>query len=214
MVAASPESVPTLAFASEGKLTGSTGCNSFSGSYTSSGSKLTITLGAMTQRACVDPVLNAQESAIVEQLSKVTAYTISDDVLSLTGSGGTQLFTYKAAATSLTGSAWNVTGVNNGKGAVESTTLTEKLTANFGENGSFSGFGGCNQLNGSYKLSGTNGLSIGPLMSTKKTCGTAIDQLEAQYSAALDHVANYEINGATLTLRDNSNAAQVVAHRS
>ncbi len=209
-VPAAANGAATLRFEPAGKLSGSTGCNSFGGTYTADAAKLTITLGAMTQMACTDPKITAQEHAVTQQLPKVTGYAIANGTLTLTGSAGT-LFTYRAATTTLPGTAWTVTGVNNGKGAVESTALTEKLTATFGTDGTFHGFGGCNQLSGGYKVTGSNGVTIGPLMQSKKACGTAVDQLEAEYSAALSHVASFDITGDTLTLRDTTGATQVVA---
>lgn len=203
----------SLAFEQQSKLSGSTGCNSFTGTYSVSGTTLKITLGVMTAMGCVEPARQAQETAVTKQLPMVTAYAIDNGTLTLTGSASVKLLVYSAASRALTGTAWNVTGVNNGKGAVASTTSTEKLTATFGAGGEFSGFGGCNQLGGEYTLSGANGLSIGPLRSTAMACGTAIDQLEAQYSTALSHVASYEIAGTTLTLRDKNGATQVTAQR-
>ena len=200
-------------FASQGSLSGSTGCNSFSGTYTSSGSSLSMKLGAMTQKACGAAALQAQEHGITTQLPSVTTYHVASAVLTLSGSGGSVLFTYRHAATGLTGSTWRVTGVNNGKGAVESTSATNKLTARFAADDSFHGFGGCNEMSGPYKLTGAGGLSIGPLAATKKACEQAVDQLEAQYNTALGHVAAYEIAGSTLTLRDTNGATQVTAAR-
>ena len=47
---------PTLAFGDDGTtLAGSTGCNQFAGTYTQTGSDLTITIGPVTRAACVDP---------------------------------------------------------------------------------------------------------------------------------------------------------------
>lgn len=213
MVGASKESAASLVFGEQGKLSGSTGCNSFSGTYTTAGTNLTVVLGPMTQKACMNPALAAQEAAITAQLPTVRMYRISGTVLTLATSANSELFTYNAAPTSLSGTHWRVTGVNNGKGAVETTTLTEKLTASFGTDKTFSGFGGCNQLTGPYTLSGTSGVKIGPLAATRKTCGTAVDQLESQYATALSHAVKYELAGTTLTLRDDNNATQVTAQQ-
>jgi heat shock protein HslJ len=213
MVPAPVESAASLSFAAQGQLSGSTGCNSFTGTYTATGSDLRLTLGAMTQKACVSPVLQTQEQALTTQLPLVTTYTVHNGLLTLTGSNGTDLLVYKASSTSLVGTRWKVTGVNNGKGAVVATALTEKLTAAFGAGDAFSGFGGCNELTGPYKLTANRGLSIGPLAATKKTCGTAVNQLEAEYSTALSRASSYELTGNTLTLRDSSNATQITAQR-
>jgi heat shock protein HslJ len=211
MVPASNAGAASLAFAPAGRLSGSTGCNSFSGSYTATSSDLTIQLGPMTQRACTGAGLSAQETAVTAQLPRVTGYAIDGGALTMTGAGDVELFSYRAATVALPGTAWAVTGVNNGRGGVESTALTEALTASFGENGSFTGFGGCNQLNGSYTVPGAGQLSIGPLTSTRKTCGSDVDRTESEYQAALSRVSTYELAGGDLTLRDSQGATQVTA---
>jgi heat shock protein HslJ len=206
--AAAPAS---LTFRSAGALSGTTGCNSFSGNYTADASKLTITLGPMTQAACADAAAQAQETAITQLLPTTASYALEATSLTLMDQKGATLLAYSAAASDLPGTSWSVTGVNNGKDAVEATALTEALTATFGQDGSFQAFGGCNQLSGKFTTSGNNGVKIGPLASTRKTCGDAVDQLETEYSAALGNVATWEINGQTLTLRDAQGATQVTA---
>ncbi len=202
-----------MTFRAGGQLQGSTGCNSFSGSYTATATALTVNLGAITQVACHGAGLSAQESAITKNMPKVRGYTVKAKVLTLTDAKGVELFRYVAAATTLPGSSWKVTGVNNGNGAVSSSALTEKLTASFRANHEFSGFGGCNTLSGPYKVSGTSGVAIGPLRSTLKACEGDVGEVEAEYSTALSHVTHYEISGSTLTLRDKNNATQVTAQR-
>jgi len=200
-----------LTFRSAGALSGTTGCNSFSGTYTAEASKLTIKLGPMTQAACADAATQAQETAITQLLPTTTSYELVATSLTLKDQRGATLLAYTAAASDLRGTSWSVTGVNNGRGGVESTSLTEALSATFGQDESFQAFGGCNQFGGTFTTSGNNGVKIGPLASTKKACGDAVDQLEAQYSAALGDVATWEINGQTLTLRDAEGATQVIA---
>jgi heat shock protein HslJ len=209
-----PASAPaTLTFDTRSRLSGSTGCNSFSGTYTVTDTKLIIALGPMTTKACTSAAVTAQEAALTEQLPMVRTYLIAARALTLSGTGGVALFSYKEATTTLAGTNWNVTGVNNGRGALETTSLTEHLTAAFGTTNEFRGFGGCNQLTGPYKLTEPHGLSVGPLMASKKACGTAVDQVEAEYLAALAKVATYSISGTTLTLRDTTNSTQVTAER-
>src|SRR5262249_42273157 len=111
MVAAAQSAA--LSFGANGALSGSTGCNSFRGTYTSTGSSLTLTLGPMTQMACVDAAATAQETAVVQQLPEVASYTTGGDGLTLSASDGSPLFVYAAANTNLPGTSWQVTGVNN-----------------------------------------------------------------------------------------------------
>ena len=211
-----PTAAPaSLTFAQGGALSGTTGCNSFSGTYTTQASRLSITLGPMTQRACTDPAAQAQESAITQLLPSTATYsTSSSGSLTLQNQTGAAVLVYAAAATGVAGTSWSVTGLNNGRGGVETTALTEALTMSFAKDGSFEAFGGCNQLGGTFTTSGRNGLTIGPLTSTRKTCGDAVDQLESQYTAALGKVATFDINGQVLTLRDSSGATQVTATQS
>jgi heat shock protein HslJ len=46
--------LPSLNFSDNGKLFGSTGCNSFTGSYKIEGTKLSLDPGAMTKMMCSD----------------------------------------------------------------------------------------------------------------------------------------------------------------
>jgi heat shock protein HslJ len=109
----------------------------------------------------------------------------------------------------LAGTPWTATGVNNGHGGVESTTGTERLTAMFGLAGSFTGFGGCNTLSGSYAVSGTSGLTISDIASTRMTCAAEVNDLETRYTAALGQEVEYAIAGDQLTLRNGSGETQV-----
>jgi heat shock protein HslJ len=201
----------SLSFAPVGQLSGTTGCNSFAGSYTARGSTLKVTLGAMTTKACADPAEAAQEAALTTLLPTVSTYSLAGTELTLAGGDGASLLVYTANASGLEGSSWTITGVNNGRGAVESTTLTEGLTASFSPDGSFHAFGGCNQLTGSYATTGSTAIAIGPLTSTHKTCSAEVDDLEMEYITALGKVATFEITGTALTLRDRGGAAQVTA---
>src|SRR5262245_64000629 len=49
---------PTIAFSGDGTVSGSGGCNDFSGNYTVDGSKLTLGPLAWKQKACGDAVAN------------------------------------------------------------------------------------------------------------------------------------------------------------
>ena len=199
----------TLAFKARGALNGSTGCNQFSGTYVASGSSLSITTGAMTLIGCTNEAQSTQESALLQLLPKVVRYSIAADALTLKGSDGATLLTYTAGLSGLAGTSWAATGVNNGHGGVEATAGTEHLTADFGADGAFSAFGGCNNLSGAYQVSGGGGVTITALTSTQKTCSAEVNDLESQYTSALGAVATYDISGDQLTLRNAAGETQV-----
>jgi heat shock protein HslJ len=130
------------------------------------------------------------------------------DTLTLTGTGSTTLLTYSAGLAGLEGTSWTATGINNGAGGVENTALTEHVTASFGPDGAFRGFGGCNDLSGTYATTGANEIRLTGLTGTRTSCTADVDTLENAYVAALGRTTKYEISGDTLTLRDADGAIQ------
>jgi heat shock protein HslJ len=87
-----PAPVATITFASDGTFQGKA-CNSFSGTWTEDSGTVALTLGPMTQMACVDAGVQAQETAITTGFPKVDAATVSGDSLELTGNGISFTFT-------------------------------------------------------------------------------------------------------------------------
>src|SRR5687767_3926344 len=72
------DAVPTLAFGEPGAVSGSTGCNTFSGEVTIDGNELSIGALVTTRMACADPAANTQEQAFLAAMERVTGYTIDD----------------------------------------------------------------------------------------------------------------------------------------
>jgi putative lipoprotein len=68
-------------------------------------------------------------------------------------------------------------------------------TIAFSGDGTVSGTGGCNTFGGNYTVDGSK-LTFGPLNSTKKSCGEAVDTVETAYLAAVQAVTTYEITSA------------------
>ncbi len=67
----------SLTFGHDGRITGDTGCNSYSVPYEVSGDRLSIGQGISTQRACL-PALGNQERNFLQILSKVTRFEFSE----------------------------------------------------------------------------------------------------------------------------------------
>jgi len=200
-------SAGTLVFAAKGKLSGSTGCNSFNGTYAQSASSLTITVGPMTLMACSGAAAT-QETAVLANLEMVDAF-VAGSKLQLK-SGNSTVLTYKAVPTGIAGTSWKATGINNGKGGVVSDANTSKVTAVFTSEGAVSGNGGCNTYSASFTTTGKNGLKLGPAISTMMACEpSSVMTTEQQYFAALAKVANYQRDGNRLTLKDSTGATQV-----
>ena len=192
----------TANFGGDGRLTGSAGCNDYTASYQTDGSKISIGPAASTKKACEQPVMD-QETQYLAALATAATYRVDGNKLELRTADDALAATFmKAAAGSdaLPGSSWIVTGYNNGKQAVVSTIVGTDLTANFGADGQLTGNGGCNTYSASYKIDGDK-ITIGPAVSTKKACEQAVMDQEQQYLAALSTAATYRIDGSKLELR-------------
>ncbi len=200
-------STPTLEFDQEGRLSGSTGCNRFAGTYTQDGSKLRIQLGPVTKAACTSKDLQSQEERILAALPKVRTVEQSGRNITLADGDDQDLLSYSAVSNELAGTSWKVTGVNR-NGGVETSALTEKLTADFGKDGTVSGDGGCNRFTGKYTQDGTT-IAITDVGSTMMGCEQDVMALETDYLAALQKATSAKVSGTTLELRDDSGAVQV-----
>jgi heat shock protein HslJ len=99
------------------------------------------------------------------------------------------------AGTSLAGPTWQLsklTGVSRGVSSV---------TAQFTAAGRVSGFSGCNQYSGTYKVSGSSFRVAGPLATTQMACPKPQTLLERVYLKALTSARRYSISGSKLTLK-------------
>ncbi len=78
-----PGTKPTLNFGEDGRASGSTGCNSFSGTYTVRGD--TISFGRMisTKRACLDQRANQQEQSYLAALEQARWFRLGSDRLTI-----------------------------------------------------------------------------------------------------------------------------------
>ena len=66
------------AFQADGRVAGSTSCNSYSAAYTAKGDSLTFSMAASTLMACVPALMN-QESKFMEIFRDVRTHTITPD---------------------------------------------------------------------------------------------------------------------------------------
>ena len=71
-------------------------------------------------------------------------------------------------------------------------------TITFNADGTFNAKADCNQVSGSYKTSGTDGLTIEPGPSTLAYCGDG--SMDSLYTHLLGRTSTYKVDGATLTL--------------
>lgn len=194
-------------------IAGNTGCNSFSGSV-QVGADGTFAVGdlASTLIGC-DPFRSAQEANIHRALGDADRWAV-EATTAVLSANGVAVMEMSMTDTSLAGSQWSVTSINNGHGGVQSVAEGSNPTLLFGDDGHLSGSTGCNNMNATY-ATGNGLLSVGPVGTTKKLCGTPAGIMEQEQNMvnALTNTASYSIAGDTLRTVDRNGATQLVATR-
>jgi heat shock protein HslJ len=202
-----PDAPATAEFA-DAKVSGTTGCNTYSAPYKASGNSLTVGKAVSTLMACADPAM-AQEQAYLANLQAAATYKIDAGQLTIADASGATVLTYKAEAPgSLAGPTWVMTMYNNGKGGFQSAMAGAVVTAIFDDKGQVSGNGGCNNYNSTYTVDGSN-IKFGPVASTMMACAQDVMDQETAYFNALGKTTTFKIEGKKLTFRDSTGAAMV-----
>jgi heat shock protein HslJ len=207
-----PGAAVTLRFA-DGKAQGSDGCNRYSAPYTAAAGKLEISpQGVSTMMACA-PELMQQAAAFMAALNSAGTWRVEGRQLVLAAADGRALARFAAQDTTLAGTSWRVTGINNGKQAVVSVLSGTTLTLAFAGDGRATGSAGCNTFNASYESEGAR-LRFGQMATTRKMCaGTRTMDQELAFVRALQTVTAARIDGSRLELRTADGALAISATR-
>ncbi len=179
------------------QLSGTSGCNHYSSSYSINGSTIEISELVSTAIDCPS-LLVEQESQFLEALRQVTSFSLVEDELVLETAVSTLTF-HKLQPLPLEGTNWQLSGIAQ-DGAVIGTWVDEGITAVFA-NGALSGKAGCNDYFGSYTQNG-NTITISEIATTKMSCDTERDQRETQFLNALSATTGYTTTQDSLTLLD------------
>jgi heat shock protein HslJ len=86
----------TAKFLADGSLSGSSGCNQYSTTYSTSGESISISQAAATTRMACEPAVMVQETAYLTILPKAGKFVIFGDSMTLYDSTGSVLLSYKA----------------------------------------------------------------------------------------------------------------------
>jgi heat shock protein HslJ len=187
----------TIRFES-GRVSGFSGCNTFSGPFTLNQNRLTFGTLAGTMMACIEPEIGRLESAFKTALADPLSYAIAGDRLTLTTDSGAVLTFEKEAPVALEGGMWSVTGYNNGRQAVVSPLVNSRLTMAF-EDGTASGNAGCNMFRATYTADERT-LKFGPAATTRRMCPNELMSQERAFLAAIASTSRWVIEGGMLHL--------------
>jgi heat shock protein HslJ len=197
-----PVTAITAEFGADGRVTGSSGCNTYSGPYEVDGNKLSFGQPmASTMMAC-EPAVMAQEAVYMEALGSVASYEIKDDKLTLYDGDKTAVAEFEVVKQTLAGTSWEVIAYNNGKGGVTSVVIGTEITADFGEGGQLTGSAGCNGYVADYEIVGNKITISSAVATTRKACqGEGVMEQENAYLAALETADTYKITGMDMEMR-------------
>lgn len=197
-----PDARPTMRFAFGGELTGSDGCNQYSGPFKTDGQDIAVGQLTSTLIGC-EPLLGAQAQAFSEALTGASTWRLTEaGGLELRGHGDVLAEPMveppqasDGAVPVLVGKAWVLQELG---GAV---LVDVEPTLTFGGDGTVSGSAGCNTFSGTYALDGGD-LSFGPLATTKMGCADPTMFVESAFLAAMAGVTGWSLDGAGRLLLD------------
>lgn len=186
---------PSATF-SNGKVSGSAGCNQFNASYEVDGDKLELGDISSSLMAC-PPLADPVEREYLEALRAVDGWRMENGELVLVDEDGNDLLRF--GEPSLSGS-WAVTSFRR-KNSVESPIENTYLTAVFGDDGIVAGSTGCNDYEAEYSVDRDQLRIRKPTVGSNR-CDTpeGIMRQQREYLAALPLTRSYEISGSRLTL--------------
>jgi heat shock protein HslJ len=186
---AGPSAPASIRF-DDGVVSGNTGCNGFSGPYTSDADALTIGDLAVTAMAC-EPT-SAQEPAILAGLRDVVAYRTDTGDLELLDKQGNSQLIYRT----LEGQTW--VPAYAGDMPVPEAIVTLEF-----RDGMATGQGPCNAFSAPVTVDGSS-IAIGPITATEMACPDLA--IEQALFAALTGARAWSIETGDLVLSDEAGA--------
>ena len=202
-------STVTATFTPEGTVSGSGGCNNYSGTYTLSGDQITISPLATTMMYCETG--GQQETTYLTALQQARRIAFSSEgrlqIFYDPGSGVEEVLVYVQGQVPLTGSTWVLLAY----GAPEQPTKVEpgtSITALFYDDGSVTGDAGCNTYAAGYTVQ-DGGMTITPPVSTLMMCPLGMEQ-ETAYLTALGQAESYTITGPKLEISYDGGAGKLI----
>jgi heat shock protein HslJ len=200
------DSTVTLQFDGN-RMSGSDGCNRFSGSYSATDTAFEVSSQlASTQMACAEET-ETEARAFLAALAGAKRYRLDGARLLLLSADGATLATMAAQSLLLMGTSWRATGINNGREAVESVLSDTLVTLSFGGEGDASGSGGCNHYSGHFEATGSR-ISIGKIAVTAMACADppGVMEQEQAFLKALAAATTVRFEGQRLELRTSDGA--------
>lgn len=186
----------------DGKVSGSTGLNQFSGTYELEPNRRISVKVAVTTNVAGTSEATLNETQYLQALESAKSYAANQDSLTLFSSTGLAVASFEAnVAPPLVGTTWKMLAFNNGKGGMVQPDASSSVIINFKSDGTLSGSAGLAGYEAKYSVSGSSLKLTSPLASQQAGTPNLAVQ-DADFLAALQKVASFEVVGNKLTLKD------------
>lgn len=190
-------------------VTGSSGCNQYTASYTSSQNQLSIGTPASTRMFCESPQGTMdQESSYLAAIQRASSFTVEGTTLSITDLSGNKVLTFTAlplgpqAPVPLTGTSWYLESYVDPAGTTWSPGRLTVVSLMLTDDGKVYGNAGCNDYLGVYGVTGDQ-ISVTGISQNRRYCGVAgVMELESTYLTMLPQMTRYSLSGDLLRLSD------------
>lgn len=185
------------------EVSGTSGCNSYSGTYEVDGGSVSFGPLGGTEMGCQPSSLMELEAAYLSALGQVRTFRVSDDALTLTGGGAPMTFVREIPPEPLplVSTRWVLDALGYGGDTVASPVQGTDAFIRFAADGSASGSTGCNRFGATYAVDG-DAISIGGAEMTLVGCEPAFAEQEDVFQRALFRSARFTIEADVLTLFD------------
>ncbi|HSR46060.1 MAG TPA: META domain-containing protein [Acidimicrobiia bacterium] len=202
----------SIVFGEDGQVVIQADCNVVQGAYESSDSSLTISPGPSTMAFCGEM---SSDTFFLGYLEQVDTFELKDGTLVLGFGGGAGTMTFAdAGAAAGTGEAvargieWQWSELTEAEPASQSVVPNpESYTLTFQPDGTYAVKADCNQVLGAYTVQ-DQVMTISPGPSTLALCDP--ESLDTMYLDLLSRVTSFSLEGGTLTLFVDGNAARMV----
>jgi heat shock protein HslJ len=190
---------PTMTFAQDATVSGSSGCNQYSAPFRTDGGAFSVGSMTSTLMNCAGAPDGAQEAAFLSALQGATTWSQAENG-NLVLSGAGEIVAGPGVAegppdrpsgepgADLADTAWVLLEMG---GTADFAHLVPTLA--FGSDGTLSGFGGCNDFSAPYTVSGGD-LTIGALATTKRACIRPGSVVESTYLEGLVGATTWSID--------------------
>lgn len=194
--------VPTIEFGSNGRsVSGSTGCNLYSGEVAVGAGTIAVSDVAVTERACLKPGVMDQEALFLDILTGADTFTLADGTLELRASAGFVAFEEPEPVVDvpLDGTLWTLDGLIAGDAVTSVLTTTSPSLRVDVANGTLRGTTGCNDFFGEVQILGEE-FTVSELSWTEVACESQVMDQEAFILDVLQDVQIFDIDENRLML--------------